>query len=199
MGKSIISCTLLAILTFAAPTQIFAQTPLAEAEKPLPRVIYSCTITTVDNKVYALKNFTISRLEYFNCKLRESVFKIPFEKLSNVTLTETPEPLFAGYTLANLAWKDGGQIQVYMSTANYRVEGTEEKLGIILKIPLTEIRTIQIVQEKLPEEKLAVPPPVPGTQQTPSSGARNGSPTSPSGALPADDATNSTNYTFNWY
>jgi len=148
-------------LPLAAQTFMPAE---ASSEKPAPATLYSGRVTTTGNAVYTLKNFTISRLEYFNCRLRDSVFKIPFEKVQSLTLTPTPEPLYAGYTQGSVTWVGGGQVQVYVSTANYRVEGLDEKLGVSLKIPLSEIVTIQLIQEKQPGAKTPVT-----TQVTPGS------------------------------
>jgi hypothetical protein len=108
---------------------------------------YTATVTDTDNNTYTLKDFSVSGYKHFTCRLRNSFFKVDFNTIRSVQITETEKPEFDGYSSGTISYASGGQISLFIRTENYSIEGIEENLGIKLTIPLSEINTINIIPD----------------------------------------------------
>ena len=108
---------------------------------------YTALVTDSHNNSYTLMNFSVAGYKHFTCRLQNSYFRIEFERIRSVQITQLKEPAYKGYSDCVITYTAGGQANVLLRTESYWVEGTEENLQIKLTIPLSEISTIDLISE----------------------------------------------------
>ncbi|HEQ71214.1 MAG TPA: hypothetical protein ENN69_01895 [Spirochaetia bacterium] len=95
---------------------------------------------------YTLTDLTISGTTRVHCILQDTFFTVGFDRLRSVTFTpENTESPFQGYVRANLVTTGGTQTALYVNRENYVVQGVEENLGVKIRIPFTEVQTLEVL------------------------------------------------------
>ena len=110
--------------------------------------VYRGSIVNINNYTYNLSEITISGNTVFHCRLQDTLFTLPFDKVQSVTITAGGESPYKGYVLADFVLTTGNQAQVYLNIENYRIEGIEENFNIRVKFPLTEIQSLQFIYDQ---------------------------------------------------
>lgn len=131
MDKTLTLCAMILLLSPA----VFAQ-----------QVGFKAKVIDRENNSFQLAEIKRHRYEYFNCRIRDRIFRLDFNRIQSIDFIGKPDDSISGYTLANLKLTGGESTNIYISSSSDSLQGSDQNLNILIRIPISDIQSINFIE-----------------------------------------------------
>ncbi len=111
--------------------------------------VYKGKVYDSHNYQYSLTGLSVSGVTVFHLRVLDTEFRLDLEKIRSLTVVPGTESPYQGYVLADVVLRDGAVARAWVDFENYWIEGVDDKLGVVIKIKLTDIVRLDLTTETL--------------------------------------------------